>query len=265
MVVGVLRTYGTLTDELAKFFKDKRGSHNYPPLLDRWTPTMETQINVAADGGREVQYGRKKSASPAYTDGTELWMNRRIKPEFKGYVSDSYTTHIEAIGITGWDFEHKVSKYVFFEIDSLQHHENGITPEQITALVEKLKKAVKLPLMIKGIQTAEDADLCVKHGVDIIYVSNHGGRQLDHCRGAIELLPEVISVARGKAQFVIDSGFVRGTDIMKAVARGAAMVGIGKLPPTRTTPPIDRITCAPDTTDRPVPLDAGRFIAGSAA
>jgi isopentenyl diphosphate isomerase/L-lactate dehydrogenase-like FMN-dependent dehydrogenase len=96
-------------------------------------------------------------------------------------------------------------------------------------LVEKLKKAVKLPLMVKGIQTAEDADLCVKHGVDIIYVSNHGGRQLDHCRGAIELLPEVISAARGKAEFILDGGFLRGTDILKAVARGAAMVGIGKL------------------------------------
>jgi glycolate oxidase len=96
-------------------------------------------------------------------------------------------------------------------------------------LVEKLKRAVKLPLMVKGIQTAEDAELCVKHGVDIIYVSNHGGRQLDHGRGAIELLPEVISVARGKAQFVLDSGFVRGTDILKGVARGAAMIGIGKL------------------------------------
>jgi glycolate oxidase len=96
-------------------------------------------------------------------------------------------------------------------------------------LVEKLKRAVKLPLMVKGIQTAEDAELCVKHGVDVIYVSNHGGRQLDHGRGAIELLPEVISVARGKAQFVLDSGFVRGTDILKGVARGAAMIGIGKL------------------------------------
>ena len=83
--------------------------------------------------------------------------------------------------------------------------------------------------MVKGIQTAEDAELCVKHGVDIIYVSNHGGRQLDHGRGAIELLPEVISVARGKAEFVIDGGFVRGTDVLKGVARGAAMVGIGKL------------------------------------
>src|SRR5262245_56357936 len=96
-------------------------------------------------------------------------------------------------------------------------------------LVEKLKRAVKLPLMLKGIQTAEDADLAVKNGVDIIYVSNHGGRQLDHCRGGIELLPEVISVARGKAEFIVDGGFLRGTDIVKAVARGAAMVGIGKL------------------------------------
>ncbi|HUQ53391.1 MAG TPA: alpha-hydroxy acid oxidase, partial [Gammaproteobacteria bacterium] len=96
-------------------------------------------------------------------------------------------------------------------------------------LVEKLKKAVKLPLMLKGIQTAEDAELCLKYGVDIIYVSNHGGRQLDHGRGAIELLPEVISVARGKAEFIIDGGFVRGTDILKGVARGAAMVGVGKL------------------------------------
>jgi len=96
-------------------------------------------------------------------------------------------------------------------------------------VVEKLKRAVKLPLMLKGVQTAEDADLAVKNGVDIIYVSNHGGRQLDHCRGGIELLPEVISVARGKAEFIVDGGFLRGTDIVKAVARGAAMVGLGKL------------------------------------
>jgi glycolate oxidase len=96
-------------------------------------------------------------------------------------------------------------------------------------LVDKLKRGVKLPLMIKGVQTAEDADLCVKHGVDVIYVSNHGGRQLDHCRGAIELLPEVVSVARGKAQFVIDGGFMRGTDVLKGLARGAGMVGLGKL------------------------------------
>jgi isopentenyl diphosphate isomerase/L-lactate dehydrogenase-like FMN-dependent dehydrogenase len=97
------------------------------------------------------------------------------------------------------------------------------------SLVEKLKRAVELPLMIKGIQTAEDAHLAVKHGVDVIYVSNHGGRQLDHGRGAIDLLPEVVSVARGKVELVVDGGFLRGTDVLKALARGASMVGLGKL------------------------------------
>ena len=96
-------------------------------------------------------------------------------------------------------------------------------------LVDKLKRALKVPLMVKGIQTAEDADLAVQHGVDVIYVSNHGGRQLDQGRGAIDLLPEVVSVARGKAEFVVDGGFMRGTDVLKGVARGAAMVGLGKM------------------------------------
>jgi isopentenyl diphosphate isomerase/L-lactate dehydrogenase-like FMN-dependent dehydrogenase len=96
-------------------------------------------------------------------------------------------------------------------------------------LVDKLKQAVAVPLMLKGIQTAEDADLAVKHGVDVIYVSNHGGRQLDQGRGAIDLLPEVVSAARGKAEFVVDGGFVRGTDILKGLARGATMVGLGKI------------------------------------
>ena len=97
------------------------------------------------------------------------------------------------------------------------------------SLVEKLKRTVKVPLMLKGIQTAEDADLAVQQGVDVIYVSNHGGRQLDQSRGAIDLVPEVVSVARGKAEFVVDGGFLRGTDVLKGLARGAAMVGLGKI------------------------------------
>jgi glycolate oxidase len=96
-------------------------------------------------------------------------------------------------------------------------------------LVERLKNGVDVPLMIKGIQTAEDAELALQLGVDVLYVSNHGGRQLDHARGAIDLLPEIASVARGKAEIVIDGGFVRGTDVVKALAKGAAMVGLGRL------------------------------------
>lgn len=96
-------------------------------------------------------------------------------------------------------------------------------------LVKRLKRAVGVPLMVKGIGTAEDAKLALEHGVDVVYVSNHGGRQLDHGRGAIDLLAEVVATVRGKAEVVVDGGFMRGTDVLKAIAMGARMVGIGRL------------------------------------
>jgi glycolate oxidase len=96
-------------------------------------------------------------------------------------------------------------------------------------LIDKLRRKLKVPLIVKGISTAEDAALAVEHGVDIVYVSNHGGRQLDHARGAMDVLPEVLSTVRGKAAVVIDGGFLRGTDIVKALAMGASLVGIGRL------------------------------------
>ena len=85
------------------------------------------------------------------------------------------------------------------------------------------------PFMLKGIMTAEDALLAVEHGVQVIYVSNHGGRQLDHVQGSMEVLPEIVAAVGGKAAVVIDGGFTRGTDIIKAVALGAKAVGIGRL------------------------------------
>ncbi|MFI5401209.1 MAG: alpha-hydroxy acid oxidase [SAR324 cluster bacterium] len=95
--------------------------------------------------------------------------------------------------------------------------------------VELLKKQLKIPLILKGIATAEDAQLAVEHGVDVVYVSNHGGRQLDHGRGAMEVLPEIVSAVSGKAGIVIDGGFNRGTDIVKALALGAHLVGLGRM------------------------------------
>lgn len=90
-------------------------------------------------------------------------------------------------------------------------------------------KYPKLPLVIKGIATAEDARIAVDHGVEMIYVSNHGGRQLDHGAGAIELLPEVVEAVGGRAQVFVDGGFYRGADVLKAIALGADAVGIGRL------------------------------------
>jgi isopentenyl diphosphate isomerase/L-lactate dehydrogenase-like FMN-dependent dehydrogenase len=85
-----------------------------------------------------------------------------------------------------------------------------------------------LPFILKGVQTAEDAELAIQHGVDTIYVSNHGGRQLDHGDGTLEILKEVVEVAKGKAEIVVDGGIVRGTDVLKALAVGADVVALGR-------------------------------------
>jgi glycolate oxidase len=94
---------------------------------------------------------------------------------------------------------------------------------------DKLKAKYKLPLIVKGIATAEDATMAVEHGVDVIYVSNHGGRQLDHGLGSIEVLPEIVAATAGRAEIIIDGGFCRGTDIVKALALGANAVAVGRL------------------------------------
>jgi glycolate oxidase len=96
-------------------------------------------------------------------------------------------------------------------------------------MADAIKKIAGMPLIIKGISTAEDAKLAVEHGIDVIYISNHGGRQLDHGRGTIETLPEIVEAAAGKAEIVLDGGITRGTDIVKALALGANAVTIGKL------------------------------------
>ena len=95
--------------------------------------------------------------------------------------------------------------------------------------VERIKQKFDIPLILKGINTAEDAAKAVDHGVDVIYVSNHGGRQLDHGRGAIDLLPEVVDIVGGRAEIAFDSGVCRGSDVVKAMALGADAVGIGRL------------------------------------
>lgn len=95
--------------------------------------------------------------------------------------------------------------------------------------VKLIKDKYKVPLILKGIATAEDAKIAIDHGVEWIYVSNHGGRQLDHGRGAMQILPEIVSAIAGRAKIMVDGSFCRGTDIVKAIAAGADLVGIGRL------------------------------------
>lgn len=92
-----------------------------------------------------------------------------------------------------------------------------------------MKERVGLPLIAKGIATGEDAELAVEHGADVVYVSNHGGRQLDHAQGSIEVLAEVVKAVAGRAEVLADGGVQRGTDVVKMLCLGARAVGVGKL------------------------------------
>jgi glycolate oxidase len=85
------------------------------------------------------------------------------------------------------------------------------------------------PLMVKGVATVEDALLCLEHGVEVIWVSNHGGRQLDHGLGSMDVLPAIVQAVDGRAEIVLDGGVQRGSDILKAVALGARCVALGRL------------------------------------
>jgi glycolate oxidase len=95
--------------------------------------------------------------------------------------------------------------------------------------MDMIKEIGGLPFMLKGVQTAEDAALAVEHGVDVIWATNHGGRQIDHAQGTLDTLPEIVAAANGKARVIMDGGVQRGTDIMKAIALGADAVALGRL------------------------------------
>lgn len=94
--------------------------------------------------------------------------------------------------------------------------------------VERLKKLTRMKLVLKGIDTAEDAKLARDYGADGVVVSNHGGRSTETGRGTIDILPEVVDAVGPRFPVFVDGGFRRGSDVYKALAIGARAVGIGR-------------------------------------
>ena len=94
--------------------------------------------------------------------------------------------------------------------------------------LEQIRPFIAGPMLVKGILTAEDALLCLEHGAQGIIVSNHGGRSLDYGPSTLEVLPEIVDAVRGRVPVLVDSGFRRGADVMKALALGANAVCLGR-------------------------------------
>ena len=94
--------------------------------------------------------------------------------------------------------------------------------------VKRMRDVTRMKIILKGIVTPEDAELSVQNGIDGILVSNHGGRGEDNGRSTIDALPEIIAAVKGRIPVIVDSGFRRGTDAVKALAMGAQAVGLGR-------------------------------------
>ena len=123
------------------------------------------------------------------------------------------------------------------EITIAAFGQGGLTPAEAFALmsesvswkdVERLASESGLPVLVKGVITAEDARLACEHGAAGIVVSNHGGRQLDGVSATIDALPEVVEAVDGRVDVLIDGGIRRGTDVVKALALGARATLVGR-------------------------------------
>jgi isopentenyl diphosphate isomerase/L-lactate dehydrogenase-like FMN-dependent dehydrogenase len=115
----------------------------------------------------------------------------------------------------------------------------GVTPKEVFDMVspsltwrdlERIAGEARLPVLVKGVLTAEDAHLACEHGAAGVVVSNHGGRQLDGVSATIDALPEVIEAVAGRLEVLVDGGVRRGTDVVKALALGARAVLAGRAP-----------------------------------
>lgn len=173
-----------------------------------------------------------------YVYGDRRWIEQLVKrAEFAGYSAICVTVDLAAYGRRERDLRNRFSARESVERPNLgtgqegadhtleDKYHAGFSWEDIAWL----RRLTNLPLILKGILNPEDARVAVESGADAVYVSNHGGRQLDHAPAAIEVLPEVVEVVQGRVEVIVDSGFMRGTDVIKALAMGAKAVAIGKL------------------------------------
>jgi glycolate oxidase len=178
-------------------------------------PGLEA-VAAAADNFRIFQL---------YVRGDDAWVDDHVRRAVAhGYAAFCLTVDTAVYSRRERDLARRFVKPWRVRAGGFQY-QSGLSWDH----VKRFKDTHDIPLILKGIATAEDAALSCEHGVEVVYVSNHGGRQLDHGRGTLDVLPEVVRAVAGRARVIVDGGFMRGTDVIKAIALGADMVGIGRL------------------------------------
>jgi isopentenyl diphosphate isomerase/L-lactate dehydrogenase-like FMN-dependent dehydrogenase len=165
-----------------------------------------------------------------YHHGDRTWVSDLLaRVEASGYMSVCLTVDTQLYSRRERDIVNRYSPRQAMSVAPNPRGPDSTYPARLTwADVEWLQKTTRLPVGLKGIMTARDARRAVEMGVQVIWVSNHGGRQLDHTQATIAALPAIVDAVAGRAAIVIDGGFRRGTDVIKAVALGATVVAMGR-------------------------------------
>ena len=162
-----------------------------------------------------------------YVRGDDAWVDDHVRrAKDSGYTAFCLTVDVAMYSRRERDLIGRFVKPWRATAPAGSGFQSGLSWDQ----VKRFKDKHDLPLIIKGIATAEDAEIAVQHGVEVVYCSNHGGRQLDHGLGSAAVLPEIVAAVGGRAEVWVDGGFMRGTDVVKAIALGARTVGLGRLP-----------------------------------
>jgi 4-hydroxymandelate oxidase len=178
--------------------------------------------------GKEETTGLVRRAEDSGYKAICLTVDTPIPSDKEMDIRNNWRTPAEAYP---GNFLYKITSKTPSNLDPGISEGHHMRPPTIPLTFEQLpwlKSLTRLPIVIKGIRTAEDAALCVKYDIDGIVVSNHGGRQIDCTLSSIETLPEVVTAVDGKAEIYFDSGIRRGSDVLKALALGAKGVFIGR-------------------------------------
>jgi glycolate oxidase len=186
--------------------------------------------SVCKPGLEETAKAGALRAFQLYVRGDIPWVDDHVRrARDHGYSAFCYTVDVAQYSRRERDLIGRFVKPWRADAAAGAKFQSALSWDEIKRYKDKYSGQDSLPLIVKGIATAEDALLAVEHGVEVIYVSNHGGRQLDHGLGSAAVLPQVVEAVKGKAQVWVDGGFMRGTDVVKAIALGAKAVGIGRL------------------------------------
>jgi glycolate oxidase len=184
--------------------------------------------------GWPVEEVAKAGAGPKmfqlYHHGDRAWAADLIaRVEASGYHAVVLTADVQVYGRRERDIVNRYSPREAMANAPNPRGPDASYPERLTwDDVAWLKKTTRLPIGVKGIMTARDAKRAIETGVELIWVSNHGGRQLDHTQGTIDALPPIVDAVAGAAAIVVDGGFTRGTAVLKGLALGATVVATGR-------------------------------------